>query len=508
MNRRQVTACFFMAFFPLILNFNSLVHGRQDGKSDTFLSSDFFTTKLRSANIYEIRQAGSQLTVRFSVYHGFGGIDYRFLSFPEIQEELNLTDRQRAHLRSIFEEIFEYDIVWSCELACACAPARLQATERVADLMSRVENRVFLKGLLTNEQLDRLVQIENRFAVYCPQEMGRLGDKILGPLALDSQQLARISDVVIKSLDEISVANEEWEKTVLSEALKSYLGDERFDQLNRLSGGAWFSREPLIRSAQMSPIFSFGMIEDFENNSAAKFLASDKREFRIFDPLILPNGRIVSRADYSERSQLSSIRSDWQDLVLRILEASESEADWFSLSDSQIDALASLYYIEESEQGAASVVFVGPPLPEMPQDALTSLPAYRRFINQKLEWARSVDLSIERAVRSTLVPRQLEQIQFAIGASQFRALGVQVTLAEKLLGVNFEISKDELLELQRLVLDRKKLEHKEFQRIESLVVDELSDEQRKVFRKLFGDPSELFPSFVSHWRGDSLNYKK
>jgi hypothetical protein len=515
MNRRQVTACFFLAFFPLILNFNSLVHGRQDDKSDTFSSSDFFAKNLPFGNLYAVKQAkpdkqtGSGLTIGFMRDSGFVSIDYRFLSLPEVQEELKVTDRQRERLRPIFEEIFECDIIWKWELACGCAPARAKATERLADLRSRLENRVFLEEILTNEQLVRLAQLENRFSMFSPSETGKIGDKFLSQLALDSQQIARISEVVTEWLDNTSASNASWEKDVLSKALKSYLGDERFDLLTEVSDGVWFSREPLIRSAQMSPFFAYRMIENFKDNSATQFLNSDEGEFQFVDPLILPNGRMVSSLDYRWRSQLSTIRSPWLDFAEALIRGSEAEQSWYSLTDSQLSVLDSLVYKRYDPNGLGfAIAVVGPPVPEMPNEAVTDLSAYRKFFLRKVEWVRNIELNIESTLRSEFVPQQLKQLQFAIGAFRFRHLGVQIALSEQLLGAEFEISKHELAELQQLVFERRKAEHVEFRRIESVVLSELTDEQQKVFSELFGAPSKLFPSFVSHWRGDSLNYEK
>jgi hypothetical protein len=324
----------------------------------------------------------------------------------------------------------------------------------------------------------------------------------LSQLSLNDKQKGVIIEIVRDELKEIAEENAKWETGKLLGWLEDCFKKDYLELLNQVAetGGGWFATNPLIRSAQMSPFFSYPEIEDFGNKTEA--LANVDVQFQVIEPFVLANGRLVDRYDYFFRNHPTHGFSKWRRLGLLV---TQGNSDWFSLVEPQKKFLDSLVRMEESG-GQLIIRFAGDEkLMEYCSNrpaVFNNLAAYREFQKTASRLTEEIDLHIERTVQDSLLPHQLAALQFSIGASQFDQLGVFVVLNDGFLGDEFKLTDKQRVDFREMITARREAELERLNSFEEKVLEQLSNDQRKQFTELFGDTTELFPSFVSHFTSE------
>jgi hypothetical protein len=116
-------------------------------------------------------------------------IDLRFLEFPEIQKELELSEDQLKKLVPLFKLLAEYDSVWKWELACRCQPVKKKAFKSSQELKSKVNEDDVVAEILLRFQRKRLKQLQRRFLLSSLRSMPkRYGELFLNELSITRDQ--------------------------------------------------------------------------------------------------------------------------------------------------------------------------------------------------------------------------------------------------------------------------------------------------------------------------------
>ncbi len=451
-------------------------------------------------NVYQIGSARQGYRAEFLPDFGHEGIrliDLRMLSFVEVQEELEVTNTELDRLQSLFAECHEFDSVWKFELACKCAPLRAEAYAGTAELRRRINDEQEVLKKLTEDQATRLRQLERRFACMALVEMpGDVGKKFFEQFGIDSKAGRQIKTLLREEMEAIAAENKVWEDNELSKKLEELFDPAHFELLKEVAdGGRFFSPQPLLRSAQMAPFFRYAEIEKFEKIEERK--SDEDLRFELVRPLIMGNGRLVSFDDYYDRSKLSFGISKWQRLVLLM---KDSKSDWFSLIDDQLNSISQLVVTHEPTEGAISYQFEGEQKiidhnKNAPVEIQTSAKAYRDFNSESFLLQKEIDDHIRRTIKQSMTPRQLDMLQFAVGATQFAQVGLYVVLSENLLGNEFSLSADQQRRLRILIQKRRAHEIERINELEEKILKLVSPDQKSHFGQTFGDTTTLFPSF-------------
>jgi hypothetical protein len=454
-------------------------------------------------NVYQVGSAREGFRPHFLPDYGHEGIrliDLRMLSFVEVQKELEITDKQMERLEPLFADAHEFDSVWKFELACRCAPLRSEAYGGTAELRRQINDEQAVINVLTREQAERLRQLERRFASMALAETpGDVGKQFFSYFGIDSNLGHQIKAVLREELEAIAAENKVWEDGELYRELEELFDPAHLELLREVADeGRFFSRQPLLRAAQMAPFFRHSEIEKFVKNENSS--SDEELDFELIKPLILGNGRLVSFEDYYDRSRLSFGYSKWQRLVLLM---KESKSEWFSLIDDQANAIGKLVVTQEPTEGAICYQFEGEQKiinhnKNAPLEIQTSAKAYREFNAASFLLQKELDDHIRRTVKQSMTPRQLDMLQFAIGATQFAQVGLFVSLSENLLGKEFALSVDQQKRLRKLIQKRREHEISRLNGVEERILHLMEGNKKELFYSKFGETTNLFPSFICY----------
>lgn len=472
------------------------VYMSRDGKQSLRFVSDFFTFNMKLSEL-------------------------RLISFPSVQEDLELSSTQLKRLKEIREKIFAFDMVWKWEQTSICKPVRDSARQNIADLREQVNAGEELHEILLPHQLERLYQIQRRYLLFTLADARRnrmtafAHDFIQKRWQLDSQAVSQLTRIVSDEMESIKKDNHKWDTDVALKKIESFYEDADLKLLQQLvKDRAIFSSIPLQRSAQMGSFFHFSEIEEGlkkpDELPATKINDHLDFSFEVINPLILPNGRFTSSSAIIDRSELSFPDSKWQ-RVAQLVNFGESE--WFTLAEFQKQELESLVQMKEFDDASGSgmrYVYLDDDQWQTRfqqirenQPIQTEEAAYRKYIDEMISFRRSRDSKMETAIRKALLPHQLDSLQFSVGAPQMGKLGLYQLLMNNMLGKRFALTNSQKKELTELVEERRKEEIETLKKLETKAIAALSIEQRKQFKQLFGDPLESLPTFITAF--DSSN---
>ena len=416
----------------------------------------------------------------------------RMLGFKETQETLNLEDSQVKKIKLIANRIDKYDLELKWETGSHCIPIREKAQQQCNKLKEELD--ADYHKILSKKQALRLRQLQRRFVLVSISTMPRSKKKlILDELDLDKNIYNKVLAIAEKHIEELEIENKKWEEDEFLPAVRSALGEDRFSALRSiLDKKSAFSSNPVVRNGQLNEFFSY------DDKKAASSKISDELQFFVFKPVILPNGQFVSSDDHFHRSELHPSPSKWRKLAIFLRDSSDG---WVELIDDQEQSIDKIVSRKSAGNNAYYDSFAGEEqlgklIRTRPTTTKYDAKAYRAWHRKFIQKKAEVDAGIETLIKQTLLPHQLNELQFAIGASQIDLIGIYHTLKLNLLGEQFPIENEAIKKLGELVSRRRKKELEKYNEIETKVREMLSPAQTDLFIERFGKPTKLFPSFL------------
>lgn len=442
----------------------------------------------------------------FSLTMGMAQHDIRFLVYPEVQEELELSDGQLAELKPIFERLESFDLVHIWNAASPCVPLRVEAIEAASELKDLLDESGTLGNILLPNQIKRLAQLQRRFALISMYSNSmRDFHWLVRQLNLSTKQQSEITAIVLDHSKAIAAEQKDWEAEFIQLIKKSLKDDsqETFSQI--CDQEQLFSRNPVILVSQLSDFYDFTSADSqvrSRPSSKSNDLDGDSNSLVILHPVLLPNGRFCTLSQYFHRSEFNPPTSSWRQLAVQLRDA---KSTWFELADFQREDLKQIVDIQE-QNGFVSDRFVGQDLlyehwEDRPTDFEQNKDAYGKWIESGRKIEIQVNDQVEQGLRELLMPHQLAILEFGTGLSQLPELGIWHLLNRGMLVGKVKVADSGIDQIEEKISIRRKEVLKRINELESAVTKIFNDDQKVMFKELFGESVAFYATFWSGFSG-------
>jgi hypothetical protein len=429
------------------------------------------------------------------------------LMHPEIQSVLELTEQQIRELTPVFEQAAE--VIWRArwERRSKCESIKNSSVRRIQALAQKLNDGEFVQEVLLPHQFKRLLEIERRFLFNIHASTNAFlqrghTDKFFKLLKMDRPQVKSFSEALEDAAKEILEDNVQWENKVFLPMLQEMLTGKAHEEVSGLTKDAGlFSAHPVVRFAQMSPLFLFAEVEKFPSREGSVIDDPNKLDltYSVFEPVILINGRFTGREDFILRDRWGA-HPKWRNFLMSLKFQGNS---WLELSDDQHRELGELLWTDPpaEEGGVIELRHFGDDRLELHRMKWFEAreigeKEYRQMEGEYRELASRIDEELGERLMEILLPYQRERLQFAMGASQLHQLGIWHLLRYEMLGSPFSLTPDQAATMEKEITHRRKVEFERLVRFEEEMRGSLPAEQRDAFTNVFGEPVPHLPTML------------
>ena len=491
-----------------IVPFGQLAIGQGERLQDTENNVRF--VKLRELSAMDMSQrvvlqgdkAQLLLDIDFQTL-GLTLADARFLDLKAVRDELNLVESQLKKIEPSLVKANEFYLETKHDIWAICEPVQQNARKDLEKLKQEFAEHALAKDVLLEGQQQRLAQLQLRYLVASIRSMPQSGQQeFWSNLEISAKQKTEIVDAVKRQAARVLESQKEWQKKDLIPKINDGLNEEGAKLFKIIVENAGlFSDNPIVRHAQMSPLFVDPVIR---KNAVPK--TGGSLDFEVFDFVLTPAGQFARKDSYPVRSDspFAHLESKLKK-VAKLLR--DSDAAWLELAHFQLDEIRHRLVVRVGGQPTSDgvstsvgdnflgeeelVAFIQTP----PDSAKQNERDYRNWCTEIKSLQSKSDDAVEAEIRKILLPFQFRELQFAIAVIQMPKAGVSILLEGNAFGDALLVSPSSLIALKEMVTKRREKEINELNDVEAAILDILNDAQRAVFDEAFGKATDLMPSF-------------
>lgn len=442
--------------------------------------------KFTRSGIVQIAKEGDRINLLFQPSRdnldlSLGPI--RTLSYPCIQEDIELDMALQAKLETLVEELVKIDSRFRFEKFADCFDLQTIAEQRIGEFSDELDE--FLKDLGGSNEMNRLQQIERRFLAW-------------GSRGLDSKSIRWFKDKIALSSVQRNAINEILENTNapvtdedLIEGLSTILNTKQIDSIqNLVDGGVLLAPPRGLEGTHFRPFYRHEEKNDRKRSDQTKI-----SNIQVYGVSLLPNGQLTDTQYHEYRESNFYGRSAWQQIHKSIV---DGKLEWLEIMEEQKVALEELQQTDRRENGMTMISYVGQAeLMEVIRnrpDPSVDVSEYKAWEKQYSDAKTSADKTLYLEIEKILLPHQFDAMEMSLGLSRLHQTGILNALVQETLGDTFALSKSQKEAINELMVQFLEKSNEYYTQLDSSVAKAIGDEQSEHVQELFGSRPEFYPS--------------